>query len=328
MAATHAVVWQTAAVVANEPLTPTIRRIVLTMSQPLKVAAGAHLDVRVRIAGELDRRSYSIVDASDDGETVAVSVLHSVATRGGAPAMHALAVGDEIEVTQPIVDFPLRIGAPSYVLLAGGIGITAILGMARRLRSVAADYRVVYVGRSRSELAYLKELVAEHGDRLELHIGDEGSSLSVPELVGSVGAKTELYMCGPIRLMDAVRRSWGDQGLSAPNLRFETFGNSGWHEAQEFTVRIPATGLETVVKPGETMLEALEAAGADMMYDCKKGECGLCEVRVRSLEGSIDHRDVFYSERQKDATSKMCCCVSRVVPTQAGGSALVEIEAS
>lgn len=64
------------------------------------------------------------------------------------------------------------------------------------------------------------------------------------------------------------------------------------------------------------------------MYDCRKGECGLCEVRVRTLEGSIDHRDVFYSERQKDATSKMCCCVSRVVTPGEPGRALVVIEAS
>ena len=47
------------------------------------------------------------------------------------------------------------------------------------------------------------------------------------------------------------------------------------------------------------MLEALEDAGVDMMFDCRKGECGLCEVRILELDGAIDHRDVFYSERQQ-----------------------------
>ena len=150
----------------------------------------------------------------------------------------------------------------------------------------------------------------------------------VPELIAGIDDRTELYMCGPIRLMDAVRRSWIERGLRMPNLRFETFGNSGWHDPQEFTVSIPRLGLEAVVRRDETMLEALEAAGADMMYDCRKGECGLCEVRVLDLAGELDHRDVFYSERQKDATGKMCCCVSRAVAGAGAPAGRVVIEVS
>ena len=66
------------------------------------------------------------------------------------------------------------------------------------------------------------------------------------------------------------------------------------------------------------MLEALEDAGVDMMFDCRKGECGLCEVRVLELDGVVDHRDVFYSERQQHAAKKMCCCVSRAVSSATG----------
>lgn len=240
--------------------------------------------------------------------------------------MHGLEPGDHVEITQPLLTFPLRIGAPRYLLLAGGIGITALAGMATTLSAVGADYRLVYAGRAREGMAYLDELSQQHGDRLETRISDEGSPLAVTELVATVDESTELYMCGPIRLMDAVRRAWIERELPLPNLRFETFGNSGWFDAQEFVVRIPAQGIEVAVQPDQTMLEALEAAGADMMFDCRKGECGLCEVRVIQLEGDIDHRDVFYSERQKDARSKLCCCVSRVVARS--GPALVEIQSS
>ncbi len=328
MAATHSAVWQIARVVDSRALTPAIRRIVLAVENPLPVPAGAHLDVRVPLAGGIDKRSYSIVDATPDGTEVALSVYDSPSSRGGSAVMHALDIGHEVEVTQPMLDFPLRIGAPSYVLVAGGIGITAIAGMARVLRDLGSDYRLVYAGRGREHMAYLDSLLAEHGDRLELHIGDEGTSLDVGALVASVAATTELYTCGPIRLMDAIRRSWIDQGLRLPNLRFETFGNSGWFEAEEFTVHIPRLDLEAVVRPGETMLEALEAAGADIMFDCRKGECGLCEVRVLQLEGAIDHRDVFYSERQKDSTGKMCCCVSRGVGAAVGRPGRLVIDVS
>ena len=234
--------------------------------------------------------------------------------------MHTLRAGDEIEMTQPLQNFPLRVGADTYVLLAGGIGITAIKHMAAALHSLKADYRLVYAGRTRTAMAYLDELVAMHGDRIVVHVDDEGTSLQVEKLVGSTTDGTELYMCGPIRLMDVVRRTWSAAGRVGPNLRYETFGNSGWFEPEEFTVAIPGLNVEVAVSPQQSMLEALEAAGVDMMFDCRKGECGLCEVRVLELDGVIDHRDVFYSERQQNAAKKMCCCVSRTVPTADGAA--------
>jgi ferredoxin-NADP reductase len=321
-------VWQDARVVETIALTPRIRRIVLEPALPTPVSPGSHIDARVQIEHTSDRRSYSVVDASRDGTRLAISVFDSAASRGGAGFMHALEPGDHLEITRPLLSFPLRIGAPRYVLLAGGIGVTAVAGMAATLNALGADYQVVYAGRSRGGMAYLDELSTAHGDRLQLRVSEEGSPLAVTELVASVDESTELYMCGPIRLMDAVRRAWIERELPLPNLRFETFGNSGWFDAEEFVVRIPAQGIEVAVGAGQTMLEALEAAGADMMFDCRKGECGLCEVRVIELDGDIDHRDVFYSERQKDARSKLCCCVSRVVNARSTGPALISIESS
>ncbi len=318
MAAAHQEAWQEGTVLETVPLTPEIRRIEIAVDSPVRVDPGAHVDLRLRIGGVEERRSYSIVDAAPDGSRIALSVYESPVSRGGAAVMNALVPGDRVRLTQPLNDFPLRLGARRYVLLAGGVGITAMVGMADRLQRIGADYRLVYAGRSRPLMAYLDDLEGRHGDRLTVHVRDEGTSMSVPDFVRDVDSDTEAYVCGPIRLMDAVRRAWLERGLPIANLRMETFGNSGWFDPQEFTVRVPALGLETRVKPNQSMLEALEAAGADMLYDCRKGECGLCEVRVAALEGDIDHRDVFYSERQRNAREKMCCCVSRVVGTADG----------
>jgi vanillate O-demethylase ferredoxin subunit len=49
------------------------------------------------------------------------------------------------------------------------------------------------------------------------------------------------------------------------------------------------------------------------MYDCKRGECGLCALNVLESSGSIDHRDVFFSERERAENHKICACVSRAV---------------
>ncbi|WP_445153381.1 PDR/VanB family oxidoreductase [Arthrobacter sp. Hor0625] len=318
MAATNIEVWQTGTVVEAESVTAETRRLVLSQSLPKKAEPGSHIDVMVTINGERHKRSYSVVDSSEDGVRVAISVFRAPQSRGGSVFMQGLEVGDQVEITQPLQNFPLRVGAPRYVLLAGGIGITALVNMARVLRNIKADYTLVYAGRSRAAMAYLTQLEALHGDSLRVHVDDEGTALKVDELLAGVDPETELYMCGPIRLMDAVKRGWDTRGLSIPNLRYETFGNSGWFDPEEFVVRVPRLGVETTVGPGESMLEALEGAGVDMMFDCRKGECGLCEVRLLGLQGAVDHRDVFYSERQQHSAAKMCCCVSRAVSSETG----------
>jgi vanillate O-demethylase ferredoxin subunit len=309
-------VWQRAAVVAVEDVAAGIRRVVLRPDQPRPVRPGEHVDVRVLVHGEQQVRSYSVVDADDDGAQLAVSVFRTPTSRGGSVFMHGLEPGQVLEITQPLQNFPLRVGAPRYVLLAGGIGITAIVEMARVLRRLQADYSLVYVGRSADRMAYREELAELHGDRFQVRIDAEGSPLDVDQLLADVAAgpdQTELYMCGPIRLMDAVRRGWRDVGLPMHNLRFETFGNSGWFDPEEFVVKVPRLGIEAVVGTDTTMLEALASAGADLMYDCRKGECGLCLVNVGAVEGALDHRDVFLSERQQAAGKQVCTCVSRAV---------------
>ncbi|WP_375001111.1 PDR/VanB family oxidoreductase [Aeromicrobium sp. CTD01-1L150] len=315
-------VWADAEVVESVPVTDRVRRITLRRpagpTRGRKAQPGTHIDVRVTTPKGEDVRSYSVVESSSDGSLVTISVMLAESSRGGSRHMHGLAVGDRIGCTQPLQNFELRHGADSYVLLAGGIGITAVIEMGRVLHRLGQDYRFVYVGRSREQMAYLDELAELHGDRLQLCVDDEGTSLDVDALVSGLPerGRTEVYVCGPIRLMDAVRRSWLDRGRSIADLRFETFGSSGWFEPEPFEVAIPELGVRTVVESDSSLLEALAAAGADMMYDCRKGECGLCEVRISGLQGRVDHRDVFLSDEEKATDASVCICVSRVAAAE------------
>ena len=314
--------WHRGTVMSVTPAADGIAKIVISTERAHRVTPGAHVDVRIDTG---ETRSYSIVSGSIDGKSVTLGVHLSPTSRGGSRFMHNLEAGDQLDVTSPLQNFPLRIGAPRYLLLAGGIGITAMAAMAAALRRVGADYRFVYVGRSRTTMAFLTELVATHGDRISIHVDDEGTGLDIPFVVAGADATTELYMCGPIRMMDAVRRTWVDRDLPMPNLRYETFGNSGWFDAEEFRVSIPRLGIETVVGTGDSLLDALERAGADMMYDCKKGECGLCQVDILDVEGTVDHRDVFFSETQKTNCQKLCSCVSRVAGAGGPGTLTLDI---
>jgi vanillate O-demethylase ferredoxin subunit len=191
--------------------------------------------------------------------------------------------------------------------------------MGKTLKARGADYRFVYGARSRGLMAFVDELAAEHGDRMELRIDEEGGALDVDELVASVPAAGELYVCGPAPMLDAIKAAWARTGRRPADLRFETFGSSGRFAPEAFRVRIPRLGLETTVSSDVSMLEALEACGADMMYDCRRGECGLCQVKVLDVQGAIDHRDVFLSDAQHEKNDRLQCCVSRIVSPRTGG---------
>ncbi|MEW5812744.1 MAG: PDR/VanB family oxidoreductase [Actinomycetota bacterium] len=321
MAATNREVWQSGTIVETRDVATDIRRIVIEVTNPAPAQPGSHIDVTVHLDGRQDTRSYSVIESEGGGRRLVISVLRAPNSGGGSLFMHSLRVGESIELTQPLQNFPLRVGAPSYLLLAGGIGITAVAEMARVLQHLGAEYTLVYVGRSRRAMAYLPALQERHGDRLVVHVDDEGTSLDTAALVDTVDHDTELYMCGPIRLMDAVRRCWADADLPPSNLRYETFGNSGWFDPEDFIVRIPRLRVETRVGTHQSMLQALEGAGVEMMSDCRKGECGLCEVKVLGVDGIVDHRDVFYSARQREANRRMCCCVSRVTRPPASATA-------
>lgn len=313
MAATNNEVWQQGRIVAIEEVAEKIKKFVIRQSNPAKAQAGSHIDLMVSVNGEPTRRSYSVLTQSADLVELEIAVFQVRNSRGGSLAMHQLSVGDELDITQPIQNFPLRFGAKKYVLLAGGIGVTATVEMAKQLKQHGANYKFFYVARSRKAMAFANELQELHGDRLQIFIDDEDNRLNVSEVMREVDAHTEMYMCGPIRLMDEVRRTWAESDLDITNLRYETFGASGWFDPEEFTVKVPALGAEVVVGKNQTIVDALEQAGYEVMADCRKGECGLCEARITRISGEIDHRDVFYSAHQKAQNEKIACCVSRLV---------------
>jgi ferredoxin-NADP reductase len=321
MGATSHKRWSRARVVDVCEVAQHVRQVVLAPERMEAPAPpGSHIDIGVYVNGRADVRSYSVVGSGAYGSEIILGVQLARQSRGGSAFIHQLRRGQEVQVTQPLQNFPLNYGRPGYVLAAGGIGITALVAMGKALKARGADYRFVYGARSRSLMAFVDDLVAEHGDRMDLRIDDEGGSLDVDELVASVPAGGELYVCGPAPMLDAIKAAWARAGRRPSELRFETFGSSGRFAPEAFRVRIPRLGLETTVSADVSMLEALEACGADMMYDCRRGECGLCQVKVLDVRGAIDHRDVFLSDAQHEKNDRLQCCVSRIVSPHTAGN--------
>ncbi len=302
--------WGDARLRAVTDLTADIRLFEIEPAHPSPAPPGSHIDVAVHPDGRPDVRSYSLLGG--DGGVHRIAVKRMPQSRGGSRYMWSLAAGDRLRVTAPRNRFALAFGRPAYLLVAGGIGITPIHPMALALADAGADVRLLYAGGSRGALPFVDDLRSRLGDRLELFARDEGRRIDLEREIAALAPGGEVYVCGPIGLLDEARAVWQRSGRPASGLRFETFGNTGRFAAEPFAVRIPRLNTEVRVPADRTMLEALEAAGVAMISDCRRGECGLCAVDIVETDGEVDHRDVFFSERQKAESRRMCTCVSRV----------------
>jgi ferredoxin-NADP reductase len=286
----------------------------------LPYPTGSHLDIAVVVAELPDVRSYSLVGEGPVDGAYRIAVKRLPDSRGGSTYVRGLEPGARVAVSEPKSHFELEYGRPEYLLVAGGIGITPLLGMAHAAVRHGRPVRLLYAARTREQMPFLDELRELLGEGLELFVSSEGTPLDVAAEIERLHPEGELYLCGPLRLRDAAQRAWREQGRPAARLRFETFGSGGRFAPEPFVVRVAEQELEVVVPADRTMLAALRDAGADLMWDCLRGECGVCAVRVLDVEGELDHRDVFLSEDEQAEQATICTCVSRAV----GGAVTID----
>lgn len=273
---------------------------------------GAH--IVLHLADELERQ-YSLCGPAGERRSWTVAVHRSPTTRGGSAHIHdRLRVGSSLRVEGPFNNFPLA-EADRYLLLAGGIGITPILAMARQLRETGAAFELVYCARSRSMMAYADELEGWSNDQVVLRADDEhGGRLDVGELLRS-RPDALVYCCGPEGLISAVEEQAPDPGLvhverfrAVPQPESLDEANSSFH------VVLAGSGQRVHVNGTESILDALGRAGHDVPSSCREGICGTCETKV--IAGTPEHRDSVLTAAERAANCSMMICVSRTRDTE------------
>jgi ferredoxin-NADP reductase/nitrite reductase/ring-hydroxylating ferredoxin subunit len=263
-------------------------------------APGAHVDL---VLGDGLRRQFSL--CGHDPARWRIGVLRELDGRGGSAFVHDhLHAGDSVEVVGPRNNFPF-VEAARYRFVAGGIGITPLLGMIAAADAAGADWTLLYGGRSRASMAFLDELEA-YGSRVTVHPQDERGLLPLADhLAGEDGAL--VYCCGPEPLIAAVEAVWPAEALHVERFRPRPGALDGPSEAFEVVCR--DSGVTLTVGAGESILEAVDAAGIAVPSSCREGTCGTCETEV--LEGVSDHRDSFLGEAEREAGETMMICCSR-----------------
>lgn len=305
--------WNDSVIEATRDITPTVREFTLLPDNgAVPYTPGAHVEVQLPVQGRLQTRRYSLVGASE-GRTYRIAVKRIPGGRGGSLAMWQLQVGDRLQLRAPQNNFALSPNAPAYLLVAGGIGVTPMVFMAQTLAARGANVRMLLAARTPAELAYADVLRAALGDRLQTFTDADGQRPDLEAEINALPAHAHLLCCGPAGMLDAVRSAWRALQRPDADLRFETFGSSGRLAPQAFGLHIPRHGLSTTVAADCSLLDAIELAGIQTLSHCRRGECGLCAMDVISVDGEIDHRDVFLSQHEKRSNQRICVCVSRVV---------------
>lgn len=270
---------------------------------------GAHLDVAV---GNGLVRQYSLCGDPADTGTYRLGVLKEVAGRGGSVQVHdVLRPGQEIAVSEPRNNFAVNDNGKPLVFIAGGIGITPILAMAREAAATGRDFHLYYGGRTRASMAFLDEIAAL-GDHATVTSDDEDGILDLDGiLAGLEDGDREVYVCGPTGLLDAVEarsEAWPDgtfhcERFVARKVEAPVDGE------REFTVVCADSGVRVTVPVDCTILGELEKAGIDLPHSCREGTCGTCETDI--VSGVPDHRDSLLSREERESGETMLICVSR-----------------
>ena len=276
-------------------------------------SAGSHIDVH--LPGGIVRQ-YSLCNDPAEIHRYQIAVLRDPASRGGSAAVHDLvAEGDALRISAPRNHFALAADAPSHLLLAGGIGVTPILCMAERLAATQAGFQMHYACRSAERMAFAERIRSSaFAPSVQLHF-DEGAAeqrLNIAAVLASAAPGAHLYVCGPKGFMDAVLAAARAAGWAEERLHWEFFaGADATPRADDgsFEVKIASSGRVIPVLPDQTIVQALSAAGIEVMMSCEQGVCGTCLTRV--LEGEVDHRDSFLTPEEQAANDQFTPCCSR-----------------
>lgn len=272
--------------------------------------AGAHIDLHLP-NGLI--RNYSLVNPAGERGRYVIGVLRDRASRGGSRYVHeTLRVGQKLTISAPRNNFPLHEEAPHSVLIAGGIGITPILCMAKRLKALGRSFEMMLFARSRKSAAFLDEVHAL-GVPLTLHFDEEqGGPPNIEQLLArcAAGDKAHYYACGPAVMLDTFEKACAQ--LAYANAHIERFApvevKASDDARANYVVELKKSDRIIPITPDKSLLQTLIDNGVDVEYSCSEGVCGTCETRV--LEGTPDHRDSVLSPKERASNRCMMVCVS------------------
>ncbi|MCA9323755.1 ferric reductase-like transmembrane domain-containing protein [Candidatus Saccharibacteria bacterium] len=207
------------------------------MAKTMQFKPGQFIFIRFKWSEEKgvipEAHPFSIASGpAEDGLRLYVKALGDFTS-----SLHGLEDGTIAEIEGAFGRFtPARYGTAPQVWIAGGIGITPFLSMARSLQQLPQKVYLVYSVATRSEMveaSILKDFLPEHYKNFVFipYITDEqdGKFLTADFVESQVDggfAGKELFLCGPPPMMKSMRAQIRGKGIPNRKIHSEEFAMS------------------------------------------------------------------------------------------------------
>lgn len=274
---------------------------------------GAHIQIKMS-SGLV--RSYSLLNGPEARDRYIIGVQRDAHSRGGSQWMHdSVKVGQILDVLGPYNNFPLEAEAEASTFIAGGIGITPLWSMIQHLEALGRPWNLHYRTRS-GDTALLMDRLEPHliSGKAVISIADQSDrgAFDIARIVQQAPPGAHLYCCGPVSMMAEFLEACKTR--PANRVHVEHFQTQEAPAAGGgFTVRLARSNRTIQMTKGKSILSAVLELGIDAPYSCQEGLCGECETRV--IAGLPDHRDLYLTQAEKKAGSKiMICCSGSLTP--------------
>lgn len=275
--------------------TPTVKTFRLVNPEgediPFVFMPGQFLTFSAEIGGERARRSYTIASSPTQRSYIEVTVKREEQGLISRHLHDRVAIGGLLEVSAPSGVFTFTgADADSIVLIAGGVGITPMMSIARYLmdRSFLGDIYFLYGARSTQEFIFREELEYLQKRHANLHIAATMSRAEGTAWMGASGpvskefiaravpdmARRRVHLCGPPPMMEAVKAALAELGMPKEQVRTEAFGPArGVAPGTPAPLPAPALGLAPTPAPAAAAGAVPRIATTEVRFT-KSGKTG------------------------------------------------------
>jgi ferredoxin-NADP reductase len=236
-------------------------------------------------------------------------------------------VGDIVGLSQAQGQFTLPHALPRQLLfVSGGSGITPLMSMMRHLAHVRYSGRVHWVHYARHEVIFSDELAqltaSEPRLKLHLHVARRGEAASLGRNFSELQLQRdvpqwrqcETFVCGPTRLMDAVRAHWQrhqvEDRLHEEFFRLQPrFALDESAADADCELSFQRSGVRWSGQPANTLLDQAEAAGLTPSSGCRMGICHSCVCR--KVSGVVRNEITGQLSSEPDEEIQLCISTPR-----------------
>ena len=225
----------------NEPLTGAVHRLRLLGDTSAITAPGQF--VNIKLEGLFLRRPFSVCDVEGDKLTVVYKTVGQ-----GTEKLSRMRPGETLDVLTGLGNgFDTSLSGDKPLLLGGGVGLTPLVGLSKKLRVEGKPVSVILGFNTKDEVFYEQEFKAL------------GCAVTVATMDGSYGVRgfvtdalpedySYFYTCGPEAMMKAVCQAAKTSG----QLSFEARMGCGFGACMGCTCQTIA-GPKRICKDGPVL---------------------------------------------------------------------------